>query len=112
MKHIMKLQADSFDKIKGGKKIIEVRLYDDKRRTIKLGDNIEFKKEPEQIESINTEVIDLLRYKSFEDLINNFPASDFGYESKENLLTAIYSFYKKEEEEKFGVLGIKIKLIK
>lgn len=112
MKHIMKLQADSFNKIKDGKKIIEVRLYDEKRRAIKLGDNIEFKKEPEQIESIDTEVIDILQYKSFEDLVSNFPASDFGYESKEDLLASIYSFYKKEDGEKFGVLGIKIKLIK
>lgn len=111
-KHIMKLQAYSFDKIRDGEKIIEVRLYDEKRREIKLGDAIEFKREPEQTESVDTEVIGLLQYKSFEDLVNDFPASNFGYTSTEDLLNAIYSFYKKEDALKFGVLGIRIKLVK
>ncbi len=108
----MKLQSYSFDKIRDSKKVIEVRLYDEKRREIRLGDSIEFKREPEQTENVYTEVIGLLQYKSFEDLVNDFSASDFGYTSKEDLLNAIYSFYKKEDAEKFGVLGIRIKLIK
>ena len=110
--HIMKLQAYSFDKIRDGEKIIEVRLYDEKRREIKLGDKIEFKREPEQIETVNTEVAGLLNYKSFEDLVEDFPASDFGYSDKTELLNAIYSFYKKEDAEKYSVLGVRIKLIK
>lgn len=110
-KHIMKLQAYSFDKIRDGGKIIEVRLYDEKRREIKLGNGIEFRKESEQTETVETEVIGLLQYKSFEDLVNDFPSTYFGYTSTEELLNTIYSFYKKEDAEKFGVLGIRIKLI-
>jgi ASC-1-like (ASCH) protein len=108
----MKLQPYSFDKIRDGEKVIEVRLYDEKRREIRLGDSIEFKREPEQTENVHTEVIGLLWYKSFEDLVNDFPVSNFGYTSKEELLSAINNFYKKEDAEKFGVLGIRIKLIK
>ena len=108
----MKLQAYSFDKIISGEKTIEVRLCDEKRKEIKLGDRIEFKREPEQIETVNTEVVGLLNYRSFDDLVEDFPASDFGYSDKIKLLNAIYRFYKKEDAEKYGVLGIKIKLIK
>lgn len=106
----MKLQPFPFDKIKEGKKTIEVRLYDEKRRDIKIGDVIEFKREPEQTETIKVEVTGLLNYKTFTDLANDFPASYFGHPNKEDLLKSIYTFYTKEQEEKYTVLGIKIKL--
>lgn len=38
----MKLSQEPFDKIASGEKIIESRLFDEKRRLIKVGDEIEF----------------------------------------------------------------------
>ena len=38
----MKLYSDSFEKIKFGSKTIEMRLNDEKRKAIKIGDFIEF----------------------------------------------------------------------
>lgn len=111
MKHTMKLQPFSFDKIKEGKKIIEVRLYDKKRREIKIGDLIEFKREPEQIESVETVAVALLNYKTFTDLANDFPAGHFGYLNTQDLLKSIYTFYTKKQEKTYTVLGIKIELI-
>ena len=107
----MRLQPFLFDKIKEGKKTIEVRLYDEKRREIKIGDTIEFKREPEQTETVKAEVIGLLHYKTFPDLANDFPTTYFGHPDKEDLLKSIYTFYTKEQEEKYTVLGIRIKLI-
>ena len=109
--HRMKLQPEFFDKIKSGQKKIEVRLFDEKRKEIKLGDIIEFKKEPGKTETLKAEVIELLNYKSFTDLINDFPITDFGCSNKEDLLKSLYNFYSKEDEEKYTVLGIKIKII-
>ena len=106
----MKLQPYPFDRIKNGQKIIEVRLYDEKRREIQLGDTIVFKREPEQTDTVHTEVIGLLRYRTFADLTNDFPANYFGYSDKEDLLKSIYTFYTKEQEARYGVLGIRIKL--
>ena len=111
MMYTMKLQPLPFDKIKEGRKTIEVRLYDEKRRDIKLGDIIEFERESEQTEIIKTKVMGLLNYKTFTDLINDFPVTYFGHPDKEDLLKSIYTFYTKEQEEKYTVLGIKIKLI-
>jgi len=111
MKHIMKLQPFPFDKIRSGDKNIEVRLYDEKRKEIRIGDIIEFKREPEQVESVNAEVIGLLNYKTFADLVNDFPASAFGHPDKDDLLKSIFTFYTKEQEEEYTVLGIKIKLV-
>lgn len=42
MKHEMKLKAQFFNYIKNGTKRIELRLNDEKRRKIKLGDTIKF----------------------------------------------------------------------
>jgi len=109
--HEMKLQPEPFEAIKAGKKIIESRLYDEKRRLIKIGDVIEFKKNPELAESVKTEVTALLNYPTFDALFSDFPAENFGLPSKESLLTQIEQFYPIEEQQKYGVLGIKIKLL-
>lgn len=110
MEHTMKLQPGPFDSIKSGQKIIEVRLYDEKRREIMLGDIIIFKREPEQTEIVRAEVTGLLRYRTFIDLANDFPASCFGHADKEYLLKSIYTFYTREQEQQYGVLGIRIRV--
>lgn len=110
MEHIMKLQPGPFDSIRSGQKIIEVRLYDDKRREVELGDIIVFKRELEQTEIARAEVTGLLRYRTFIDLANDFPASCFGHADKEDLLKSIYTFYTREQEQQYGVLGIRIRL--
>ena len=42
MKHTMKLNDAPYDMIKSGQKTVELRLYDEKRRMISVGDEIEF----------------------------------------------------------------------
>jgi len=109
----MKLQEKPFDLIKKGAKILELRLYDAKRKNIKIGDVIEFSKLPELVEKISVQVIGLLVCKTFAELIEDMPAKYLGYTEpdKEYLKTSIYEIYSKEEEGKYGVLGIRIKLV-
>ena len=68
MLHKMKLQEDPFERIKIGTKTVEFRLYDEKRQTIQIGDEIEFSKLPELQEKLLVKVIDLYREESFEKL--------------------------------------------
>lgn len=65
MLHKMKLQEDPFERIKNGTKTVEFRLYDEKRQTIQIGDEIEFSKLPELQEKLLVKVIDLYKEKSF-----------------------------------------------
>ncbi len=109
--HIMGLQPEPFEKIRGRKKTIELRLFDEKRKTIQIGDIIEFQKQPEEQEIIRTEVVALLRYKTFSELFNDFPIEDFGGTDKTSLLEGVHRFYTPEREQKETVLGIKIKLL-
>ena len=58
MKHYMRLHPEPFDKIKNGTKTIEMRLYDEKRQLLKVGDLIEFTNRANS-EKILTEVTNL-----------------------------------------------------
>ena len=113
MIHEMKLQPEYYNFILNGTKRIEMRLYDEKRQSIKLGDTIKFLKEPELSESFNAKVIGLLRYNSFKDMFKDFDISILSDKSmtKEELIKVLEQFYTKEKQEQYGVLGIRIELI-
>lgn len=104
----MKLQPTPFGAVKSGDKIIESRLYDEKRQLIQLGDQVLFRNMANLDETITMRVDGLLRYATFSAMFSDFPAAYFGGETKGALEEQIYSFYSKEDEAKFGVLGIRI----
>jgi ASC-1-like (ASCH) protein len=109
----MKLQPEYFNFILNGTKRIEIRLNDEKRQNIKLGDKIKFLKEPDLNESFEAQVIGLLRYNSFEEMFKDYDISILSDKSmtKEELISVLEQFYTKEKQEKYGVLGIRIELI-
>ena len=113
MIHEMKLQPEYFNFILNGTKRIEIRLNDEKRQNIKLGDKIKFLKEPDLNESFEAQVIGLLRYNSFEEMFKDYDISILSDKSmtKEELISVLEQFYTKEKQEKFGVLVIRIELI-
>ena len=113
MLHEMKLQPEYFNFILNGTKRIEIRLNDEKRQNIKLGDKIKFLKEPDLSESFEAQVIGLLRYNYFEEMFKDYDISILSDKSmtKEELISVLEQFYTKEKQEKYGVLGIRIELI-
>ena len=113
MEHEMKLQPEYYNFILNGTKRIEIRLYDEKRQQIKIGDVIKFLKEPELNDSFNAKVVGLLRYNSFEEMFKDFDILILSDESmtKDELISVLEQFYTKEKQEKYGVLGIRIELI-
>ncbi len=108
---IIHIATATFEKIVSGDKIIESRLYDDKRRKINLGDKIEFVCNENPARKIMTTVRALYHYLDFERMFSDFPLSYFGGSSKDELLREIEAFYSKEEQDKFGVIGIKIEVL-
>lgn len=109
--HQMNLQSKYFDFIKNGTKRIELRLYDEKRQQIKLGDSIEFLKS--ENEKFKAKVIGLLRYETFSDLFNDFDISVLADQSmtKQELLNVLQEFYTPEKQAQYGVLGIRLELL-
>jgi ASC-1-like (ASCH) protein len=102
------LEADIFDLFKNGKKDIEVRVNDEKRRNIKIGDKITFLKRPDEIEKLETTVVDLNYYSNFEELVNFYDIKRLYYPNytKENYLNDLGKFYSKEEQIEYGVVAI------
>lgn len=109
MIHKMNLQDKYFDFIKNGTKRIELRLNDEKRQQIKIGDLIEFSNEKDKF---TAKVIGLLRYQDFKTLFNDFEIEILADKTitKEELLNVLGEFYAPEKQEKFGVLGIRVEL--
>ena len=110
MIHQMNLQPKYYDFIKDGTKRIELRLFDEKRQTIKLDDTIEFSKS--ENEKFSAKVTGLLRYNKFEDLFNDFDIDILADKSmtKQELLDVLMEFYTSEKQKENGIIGIRIEL--
>ena len=110
MTHNMKLNDSPFEKIKNGTKTIELRLYDEKRRKIKVKDTICFKSKSE---TITATVKSLYIFRSFEELYAALPLDKCGY-ALDELPTAspddMLKYYSKEQIEKHGVVGIELEV--
>lgn len=114
MRYLMKLNPKYFEYMKNGTKRIEIRLNDEKRKNIKIGDEIIFQKEPELKEELSTQIVNLTVKRNFKELIDNLNVSEYAdkSESEEEFLNDLYKFYTKEQEEKYGVVGMQIKIRK
>ena len=111
MKHNMKLNNKPYNSIYSGKKDIEMRLNDEKRRLINIGDIITFTNR-DTLESFDVKVINLHKYNNFKELYNVFNKERLGYEEyEEAYYEDMEKYYSKEEIDKYGVVGIEIKKI-
>lgn len=112
--HTMKLNPEPFAMIKSGMKTIELRLLDEKRAKIKPGDVIFFTNTYDG-EKISTTVIKLHCFNNFEELYKTLPLLQCGY-TFDNVDKAKSSdmekYYSKEEQRKYGVVGIELCLSK
>ena len=111
MKYEMKLNNGPYMSIKNGTKTIELRLNDEKRQLLKVKDLIEFTNR-ETLEKMLVEIVNLHHYVSFEELYKHFDKVYLGYKEDEIANPKdMEEYYSKEEQEKYGVLGIEIKKI-
>lgn len=104
----MRLHPEPFHKIKEGTKIIEMRLNDEKRQKIEIGDQIEFENR-ESGEKLTAMVIALYRFATFNDLYNSLNKRDLGYADDETANpNDMAQYYTEEDIKKYGVLGIEL----
>ena len=64
----MKVQTKYYNLLKSGKKVVELRLFDEKRQQIKIGDEIVFSNLSDTNDSFVARVINLNRAESFDKL--------------------------------------------
>lgn len=108
MIHKMKLNPNEFNNVLHNNKVMEVRLNDEKRKNVKVGDTIIFLKRP--LLDIDIQVIVKNKYifNTFREAYAEFSSKKFGYPEKTatDMLNLLYSIYSKEQEKDKGVLVI------
>ena len=113
MTHEMQLTPTPFDMIRDGSKTIELRLFDEKRRKISVGDLICFTN-TETDETLDVKVLELSVFDSFKTLYEKLPLLECGY-TKDDIDTAspddMDIYYSKEKQSQYGVVGIRIELV-
>ena len=112
MIHKMRLQRSPFHKIRRGTKTIELRLLDEKRQKVQVGDQIEFTNLEDRTQKLLTRVVALHHFDSFEEMFRVLPAEAMGY-SKGQIPKAedMEQYYSKEEQALYGVIGIELALV-
>lgn len=114
MEFSMKLNPNPYQMMKEGRKTIELRLYDEKRRAISAGDIIRVLNIEAPEEELRAQVVELYRFASFKDLYDNLPLLECGY-TGDNVEDAspedMNEYYTCEEQAKYGVVGIRIRVL-
>ena len=107
--HTMNVKTKYYNLLKSGKKIIELRLFDEKRQKIKVGDEIIFSDSSNSNDNFKATVLKLHRAESFDALCQIIKPEQAGFSSKEELISVLEEFYTPSAQKKFGVVGIEIK---
>lgn len=111
MQHQMKLKSEPFCKIKSGSKTIELRLNDEKRQQVQVGDFIEFTQIDDASQRLTVRVTALHHFNSFAELYAALPKEKLGYAPDETSVPDhMDAYYPRDKQEKYGVLGIEIRL--
>lgn len=111
MLHELRLQNEPFHNIRRGIKKVETRLRDEKRQHIHIWDTIIFihREYPEQ--KIETRVIDLFFYPTFNEMFQDLHTQYRSWYTRNELENSMTQYYSPEDEKKYGVVGIKIEYI-
>ena len=107
---IMKLLPEFFEKIKNGEKTYEIRLNDEKRQQINVGDIVVFKKEPDCYEGVVCKVLEKRFFSSFAQMSQVMSLKDLGFDGKnaEQVERKLYTYYSKEDEQMYNNLCFSI----
>ena len=113
MTHHMNLHPEPFDMIADGQKTYELRLNDEKRRQIKVGDEIVFARAGAPEQTLRVTVLALHRFDCFAALYAALPLDKCGYRPQEVAAASpadMEAYYTPEKQRQYGVLGIEIAL--
>lgn len=111
--YIMKVRPEYFEKIKSGKKIYEIRLLDDKRKMLKVGDTVLLKKEPDLFDGIVIRITEIKYFNTFLEMAQRLSIKDIGFEGKtaKEVNDLYHEIYAIEDEVKYGVVALKMEVL-
>lgn len=107
---MFRIRKKYFDLIKHKEKTIELRLFVEKRKLIKINDKITFIS-IETKEELKAKVINLYKAKNFKKLSQIIDIEKTCFKTLVELIINISEFYTVEKINSIGVLGIEIELL-
>ncbi len=119
---VMRLSDAMFELVKAGTKTVEIRLFDEKRKLIDIGDYIEFRKVSDESQRVKRRVADLNIWETFEELFEvekylgdrkwekklRYPPEQVGSPANataKEMAEAMYKYYDRAQVEKYGVIA-------
>ena len=115
MTHYMNLHREPFELIAEGRKTIELRLLDEKRKKISVGDRVVFADSQAPSAVIECRVIALHLFDSFDELYAALPLDKCGYLPHEMETASpkdMEAYYSPEKQRKYGVVGIELEIVR
>lgn len=108
MQYKMDLSEFSFNKIKAGRRV-DMRLFDKKRQSLKIGDMIEYENINNPHEHIECLVQGMAVFDNFSNLIDCLTPQMLGYDDKEEIILRLNRAYSLDLQKNFNVVAIFIK---
>lgn len=108
MQYKMDLIEFSFNKIKAGRRV-DMRLFDKKRQSLKIGDIIEYENINNPHEHIECLVQGMAVFDNFSNLIDCLTPQMLGYDDKEEIILRLNRAYSLDLQKNFNVVAIFIK---
>lgn len=107
----MSVRHKYFEMIKSGRKDIELRAYDEKRRKVKIGDKFQLFDAENSPDYIICEVLNMHVAPDFESLCKKIDIKRTGFKNMTELMNVITKFVSPEELSREQVVGMEIKRI-
>ena len=105
----MSVRNKYFEMIKSGHKDIELRVYDEKRKKVKIGDKFLLFDAENPSEYIICEVLNMHIAPDFETLFKKLNIKRAGFETLDELMGVITKFISADEIAREQVVGMEIK---
>lgn len=110
--HEMMLKTEPFSQMKCGNKKAELRLFDDKRKKLRVGDEILFTHSENTSETISAKIIGLHYFYHFDAISWDFEKKDLGIpENAESISSYMKKFYSDDAVWEYGALVIRLQIL-
>lgn len=108
---VMRLDRRDFDRMKAGAKTWEIRLNDEKRKGIAVGDEIVFMRRPELEDRLPMIVEERLFFSDLQRLLDKVPLKEIAPEgmSEVEWIQSFMTHYRPDELVTHGIVAFKVK---
>ncbi len=109
--HEMSLLPSMFEKVAKGEKTVEIRLFDEKRAQMRVGDTVLLRHETNRSKTLSAKIVGTHRYDSFSELVFDFEPKELGFPdgTPEDVLELLMRIYGGRANE-HGAFALRISL--